>query len=120
MSNRYWGWGREDDDFYLRLRSLDIEIGGASLDEMSTGKEYTFRETTRPGWNRKRDTKRFHKQREQDLQPTASGLNNLQYAVRASRQLLVDGYPCSVIDVQLFCDRMDTHWCSLDYQFVAN
>lgn len=119
MSNRYWGWGREDDDFYLRLRKLNIRVERPSLDEITTGKQFTFEETTRQGDNRKRDTKRFPKQKQQELQDIPSGLNNIQYAVRHRRQLLVDGYPCSVLDVQLFCDRMDTHWCNSDYQFIG-
>lgn len=26
MSNRYWGWGLEDDEFYTRLKDAQIEI----------------------------------------------------------------------------------------------
>jgi xylosylprotein 4-beta-galactosyltransferase len=115
MSNRYWGWGREDDDFYLRLKRANIPIERPSMDQVTTGKEYTFQEKQGP--NRSRDKKRFQKQKEEALLEETSGLNNLQYAVRNRRELIVDGHPCSVIDVELFCDRMDTHWCNFKYQF---
>ena len=27
MSNRYWGWGREDDEFYVRLKKAGLLVG---------------------------------------------------------------------------------------------
>jgi len=115
MSNRYWGYGKEDDDLYLRLKKANIQIYRPSLDAITTGKKYTFSE--KHGANRVRDRKRFPKQKAEALVLEPSGLNNLQYSIRDRRELSVDGYSCSVIDVELFCDRMDTHWCSLKYQF---
>ncbi|TNN72048.1 Beta-1,4-galactosyltransferase 7 [Liparis tanakae] len=29
MSNRFWGWGREDDEFYRRLRKAELQVGPA-------------------------------------------------------------------------------------------
>lgn len=26
MSNKYWGWGLEDDEFYVRLREAKLEV----------------------------------------------------------------------------------------------
>lgn len=26
MSNRFWGWGREDDEFYRRLRKAELQV----------------------------------------------------------------------------------------------
>lgn len=26
MSNKYWGWGLEDDEFYLRIRNKTIKV----------------------------------------------------------------------------------------------
>jgi len=26
MSNRYWGWGREDDELYVRLRRAGLQV----------------------------------------------------------------------------------------------
>ena len=26
MSNRYWGWGREDDELYVRLKKAGLKV----------------------------------------------------------------------------------------------
>lgn len=26
MSNRFWGWGREDDEFYRRLKKAQLQV----------------------------------------------------------------------------------------------
>lgn len=31
MSNRFWGWGREDDEFYRRLKKAELQVGSAPL-----------------------------------------------------------------------------------------
>lgn len=30
MSNRFWGWGREDDEFYRRIKGAGLQVRGAS------------------------------------------------------------------------------------------
>ena len=42
MSNRYWGWGLEDDEFGFRIREAKLVIQRPSLDEITTGKKNTF------------------------------------------------------------------------------
>lgn len=29
MSNRFWGWGREDDEFYRRIKGAGLQVRGA-------------------------------------------------------------------------------------------
>lgn len=28
MSNRFWGWGREDDEFYRRIKGAGLQVRG--------------------------------------------------------------------------------------------
>ena len=42
MSNRYWGWGVEDDEFGSRLREANLEVQSPSLEEITTGRKDTF------------------------------------------------------------------------------
>lgn len=30
MSNRFWGWGREDDEFYRRLKKAELQVQSVS------------------------------------------------------------------------------------------
>lgn len=41
MSNRYWGWGLEDDEFYRRLTEAGLNI--QRPEGITTGKSRTFR-----------------------------------------------------------------------------
>lgn len=41
MSNKYWGWGLEDDEFYVRLKEASINVSRPV--NITTGIENTFR-----------------------------------------------------------------------------
>lgn len=116
MSNRYWGWGKEDDDFYLRLLKANLKISRPDLTQIKTGKRFTFKDIHDPE-KRPRDNKRFLKQKQESLRLERSGLNNVQYLIKERHHIVIESYPCLILDVQLFCDKLDTHWCTFDYQF---
>lgn len=40
MSNKYWGWGLEDDEFYVRLKDAGIKV--YRPENISTGTQNTF------------------------------------------------------------------------------
>jgi xylosylprotein 4-beta-galactosyltransferase len=118
MSSRYWGWGREDDDFYLRLRAANLTVTRPSLTVFNaTGADHTFWHNHRAE-RRVRDRKRFKKQRKDSLILDSSGLDTVQYSILKVRELSVDEHTCTVLDVELACNRRDTHWCSFDFQFL--
>lgn len=118
MSARYWGWGREDDFFYIRLRQANWTIHRPDVSKFKS-KEAAFWHNHRAE-RRPRDKKRFVKQKKESLRlDDLTGLDSVQYRVADVRQLVVDSkWSCSVINVELFCDRTDTPWCSHDYQFL--
>lgn len=35
MSNRYWGWGREDDELYVRLKKAGLRVSLLSVQGIS-------------------------------------------------------------------------------------
>lgn len=41
MSNKYWGWGLEDDEFYVRLREANLEVTRPV--DITTNRSNTFR-----------------------------------------------------------------------------
>lgn len=118
MSNNYWGWGKEDDEFYLRLKEANLTVARPRLGELSTGRANTF-------WHnhdasaRPRDRKRFVKQKSASLRKDDSGLDSVQYRLRgAPVTLSFDQYKCQLLNVELFCNKQVTHWCDYKYQFL--
>lgn len=41
MSNKYWGWGLEDDEFYVRLKEAGLIVGRPV--NVTTGTHNTFK-----------------------------------------------------------------------------
>jgi len=41
MSNKYWGWGLEDDEFYVRLKEAGLNVSRPV--NITTGTENTFK-----------------------------------------------------------------------------
>jgi xylosylprotein 4-beta-galactosyltransferase len=117
MSNRYWGWGKEDDEFFLRLKSLNITVNRPDITLMTTNHENTFL-SNHDALTRPRDKRRYGKQREEALKKDLTGLDTLQYKINAVNDVIIGGYPCTVVNTQLFCNKQDTHWCDTTYQFI--
>ncbi|KRT79254.1 hypothetical protein AMK59_7158, partial [Oryctes borbonicus] len=58
MSNKYWGWGLEDDEFYVRLREANLEVTRPV--NIKTDRTNTFRHIHES--HRKRDTVKCYDQ----------------------------------------------------------
>ncbi|XP_046384349.1 beta-1,4-galactosyltransferase 7 isoform X1 [Ischnura elegans] len=110
MSNKYWGWGLEDDEFYVRLKEAGLNI--TRPQNISTGTHDTFRHM-HDRLRRRRDMAKCYNQREvtrkRDRQ---TGLSTLQYSLESHRKISVDGGDqVSLLEVRLYCDRTVTPWC---------
>ncbi|CAK9298633.1 unnamed protein product [Gordionus sp. m RMFG-2023] len=110
MSNRYWGWGLEDDEFYIRLKEKNIKV--LNPQNITTGKKtflHNHDKNARP-----RDMRMSSKQYEiSKKRDHLTGLNNLPglYTVVSRETLYVDKYPYEMIEVVLYCDEYKTPWC---------
>ncbi|XP_040904797.1 beta-1,4-galactosyltransferase 7 isoform X1 [Toxotes jaculatrix] len=110
MSNRFWGWGREDDEFYRRLRKAELQLFRPN--DITTGYK-TFLHIHDPAW-RKRDQKRVAAQKQEQFKvDPEGGLTNLRYQVESRQELTISGAPCTVINTKLECDQSQTPWCLL-------
>ncbi|XP_061580829.1 beta-1,4-galactosyltransferase 7 [Cololabis saira] len=110
MSNRFWGWGREDDEFYRRLRKAQLQLFRPT--GITTGYQ-TFHHIHDPAW-RKRDQKRVATQKQEQFKvDPEGGLTNLRYQVELRQELSIGGAPCTVINAKLECDEVQTPWCIL-------
>ncbi|XP_062250182.1 beta-1,4-galactosyltransferase 7 isoform X1 [Platichthys flesus] len=110
MSNRFWGWGREDDEFYRRLKKAELQLFRPS--GITTGYK-TFLHIHDPAW-RKRDQKRVAAQKQEQFKvDPGGGLTNLRYQVESRQELTISGAPCTVLSTKLECDQDQTPWCLL-------
>lgn len=110
LSNKFWGWGREDDEFYMRIVDKGYKIFRHGA-EITTGYD-TFKHFH--GTERKRDYLQLPGQRKSMFsRDMMTGLDTLEYTLVKRQFLYIDGSLCSVIDVDLPCDVAITPWCDV-------
>ncbi|RUS86467.1 hypothetical protein EGW08_005782 [Elysia chlorotica] len=108
LSNKYWGWGREDDEFFVRMRKAKLKLSrpGNLTSGIKTFKHIHDRK------KRKRDYDKFFDQREKTRRlDKQTGLTSLDYKVDSIRRLTVDSSPVTILNTYLACDVDFTPWC---------
>lgn len=112
MSNRYFGWGLEDDEFYTRIRSANLPIFRPG--NLTTTRNNTFLHLH---YNRRRDMFKTKEQRELlRRRDKVTGLRNLKYSIGAIHDVTIDGqYNCTVANIEIYCDTKQTPWCLHSY-----
>ncbi|XP_054747827.1 beta-1,4-galactosyltransferase 7 isoform X1 [Anastrepha obliqua] len=117
MSNNYWGWGLEDDEFYVRIRDAGLKV--TRPDNINTGVNDTFRHIHNR-YHRKRDTQKCFNQKEVTRKrDRVTGLNTLNYKILHVQELAVDGISITVLNILLECDLKETPWCDCSGTAVA-
>lgn len=108
MSNRYFGWGLEDDEFYTRIKAAKLPI--FQPENLTTNRTNTFLHFH---YNRKRDTFKTKEQREiLRRRDRLTGLSDLKYSLTSRHDIAIDErYKCILYNVELFCDTNRTPWC---------
>jgi xylosylprotein 4-beta-galactosyltransferase len=112
FSNRYFGWGLEDDEFYTRVKSAKLQI--ARPTNLSTTKNDTFLHFH---YGRKRDAYKSLEQRQAlKYRDRITGLKDLKYSVTSKHNLTIDGtFGCTVYNIELHCDTERTPWCLINH-----
>ncbi|CAK9800381.1 Beta-1,4-galactosyltransferase 7 [Anthophora quadrimaculata] len=112
MSNKYWGWGLEDDEFYIRLKEAGLTV--TRPQNISTGTHNTFKHVHDRN-HRKRDMMKCYNQREvtrkRDRQ---TGLNNVSYKMLGTIKMTIGDTPLTVLNISLMCNKTSTPWCECD------
>lgn len=127
MSNKYWGWGLEDDEFFVRLRDANLNI--TRPQNIHTNKTNTFKyqrciffkyhfnhgsffRHIHDKNRRKRDTSKCFDQREVTRRrDRETGLHNVGYTIQSIKSLTIDHVPVTIVNIELLCDRNVTPWC---------
>ncbi|KAL3864202.1 hypothetical protein ACJMK2_005907 [Sinanodonta woodiana] len=119
MSNRYWGWGREDDELHVRLKKAGLKVSQPK--NITTGKQ-TFKHVHNTR-NRPRDNKRYFEQSSKtNRMDRETGLKTAKYDMISANSIVIDGAPAEFISVKLYCDVQKTPWClkPQDHHLVNN
>ncbi|XP_076061435.1 beta-1,4-galactosyltransferase 7 isoform X2 [Oratosquilla oratoria] len=109
LSNKYWGWGLEDDEFYARLKEAQLSITRPG--NLTSSTKNTFRHI-HDRRIRKRDMIKCYNQQEitrkRDRQ---TGLSTTRYHIQSKREITVEGAEVTILNVILECNRSITPWC---------
>ncbi|XP_011569357.3 beta-1,4-galactosyltransferase 7 [Plutella xylostella] len=109
MSNKYWGWGLEDDEFYVRLKEAGLKVTVPA--NVTTGPDDTFLHIHDKTY-RRRDGRKCYNQREVTRKrDRETGLHNVAYRTHSVHNLTIDSLPVTVLSVELICDKNVTPWC---------
>ncbi|CAH8550887.1 unnamed protein product [Heterobilharzia americana] len=101
MSNSFWGWGREDDEFRIRLKLKQLKISTPTNVTMGFK---AFRHIHQENQH-KRDSKTYYSADVIRLiRNPIGGLTTLNYTVVSRRLLTISGIPALLINVKLSCD----------------
>lgn len=111
MSNKYWGWGLEDDEFYLRMKEANLTDYIERPQNLTTGRNDTFRHIH--GRERKRDYALIGNQKAMSRRrDRISGLRTVEYKIVARRTLTFNtSAEALCVHIELRCDRHWTPYC---------
>ncbi|XP_063434377.1 beta-1,4-galactosyltransferase 7-like [Mytilus trossulus] len=108
MSNRYWGWGREDDELYVRIKKAGLNV--TRPQGITTGYK-TFKHIHNK-IKRPRDNKRYFNQTILTGRlDKETGVTNVRYKIDSKTKMVIEGAPVTFINVQLECNTALTPWC---------
>jgi len=109
LSNKFWGWGREDDELFLRIVEAGYVVQRHGM-EIATG--YNTFKHEHDAAKRPRDYKRLFGQKKASFKrDRETGLHDVSYTILARHKLVIDDFPCTILNVHLSCDKMVTPWC---------
>lgn len=109
LSNRYWGWGLEDDEFYLRMKQGGVKVNRP--ENITTGPTNTFKHL-HDSVKRSRDmVKCFDQKAATRKRDRVTGLKDVSYELQSVTVITINSFPATVLNIMLYCNRTMTPWC---------
>ncbi|CAK5127012.1 unnamed protein product [Meloidogyne enterolobii] len=103
MSNNFWGWGLEDDEFFQRLREAGLSKNITRPDGLNTSRSNTFLHIHNK--SDKRDyVQADYKKKRRRGRDRLSGLSNLNYTLISKYQTKINQTNILIINIKLFCN----------------
>lgn len=109
LSNKYWGWGLEDDEFYTRLREAKLEIFRPG--NLTSGTRDTFKHIHDRRRRRRDMIKCYNQQEVTRHRDRHTGLSTVKYSIQSRKEMTIDGAPVTILNTVLECDKVMTPWC---------
>ncbi|KAG0696232.1 Beta-1,4-galactosyltransferase 7 [Chionoecetes opilio] len=109
LSNKYWGWGLEDDEFYARLKEAKLEIFRPG--NLTSGVKDTFKHFHDQRRRRRDMIKCYNQQEVTRHRDRHSGLSTVKYTIQSRKEMTIDGAPLTILNTVLECDQDVTPWC---------
>ncbi|KAF7244050.1 hypothetical protein EG68_10587, partial [Paragonimus skrjabini miyazakii] len=101
LSNSFWGWGSEDDEFRLRILRTGLNISTPS--NISSGVN-AFRSIHNEARHARDKRTYYHPEVRRLLRTLSGGLNSVNYTVDTRQLLTVSGIPVIFLNVRLQCN----------------
>uniref|UniRef100_A0A914LBF5 Beta-1,4-galactosyltransferase 7 n=1 Tax=Meloidogyne incognita TaxID=6306 RepID=A0A914LBF5_MELIC len=103
MSNNFWGWGLEDDEFFQRLREAGLSNNITRPDGLNTSRSNTFLHV-----HNKSDKRDYvhadYKKKRRRGRDRLSGLSNINYTLISKYQTKINQTNILIINIKLFCN----------------
>ncbi|XP_069194830.1 beta-1,4-galactosyltransferase 7 isoform X2 [Procambarus clarkii] len=109
LSNKYWGWGLEDDEFFARLKEVKLEVFRPG--NLTSGAKDTFRHIHDRRVRRRDMIKCYNQQEITRHRDRQTGLSTVRYQIQSKKEMTIQGAPMTILNVVLECDRFVTPWC---------
>lgn len=112
MSNRFWGWGKENEEFQENFKKFGLKV--TRPENIATGRNGSFLDIHAP--HRHRDSQKCFSQTNQttDHRDANDGANSTKYKILKVKDLTVGGSKVTVLNVELDCNKNVTPWCECD------
>nr|CAG4634984.1 EOG090X0AZ6 [Alona affinis] len=108
LSNKYWGWGLEDDEFYLRMKQ-----GGMKLmrpENITTGTGNTFRHVHNHVKRVRDKEKCFDQKAVSRKRDRVTGVHDVAYTIESISSMTFNAAPATLLNVALSCNKTRTPW----------
>ncbi|KAB7501708.1 Beta-1,4-galactosyltransferase 7 [Armadillidium nasatum] len=110
LSNKYWGWGLEDDEFYARLTEARFKVFRPA--NLSTGIKDTFKHHHNRRIRKRDMIKCYNQQDVTRRRDRQTGLSTTKYNLLSRMEMTADGHPFTILNIELLCDYAVTPWCN--------
>ncbi|KAK7065384.1 Beta-1,4-galactosyltransferase 7 [Halocaridina rubra] len=109
LSNKYWGWGLEDDEFFARLKEANLSIQRPG--NLTSGNKETFKHIHDRRVRRRDMIKCYNQQEVTRRRDRETGLSTVQYHVQSIKEITIQNSPVTILNIVLECDKYVTPWC---------